>query len=108
MTSVEIDRVAPEDGVVVRRLEKQIRDYVNITRNMVWQRQAIFFAATTLTACYFDAATAIACYGAVLATEAVDHVLARRAADAGAGLSGASGPRRPGHPGEAGELRRTA
>lgn len=80
MAAIEGTALGLRDTMQIARLEKQIRDYVNITRSLVWQRQAIFFAATTLTAAYFDATTAVACYGAVLATEAVDHVLARRVA----------------------------
>ncbi|MGV6847799.1 MAG: sensor histidine kinase [Marinibacterium sp.] len=80
MTVADHTALEPQPAIRIARLEKQIRDYVNITRNLVWQRQAIFFAATTLTAAYFDAATAVACYGAVLATELVDMALTRRVA----------------------------
>lgn len=80
MAATDIAAPVSHQTLESRRLEKQIRDYINMVRNLVWQRQAIFFAATTLTACYFDAAVAIACYSAVLATEVVDYVLMRRVA----------------------------
>ncbi|MCB1363513.1 MAG: HAMP domain-containing histidine kinase [Rhodobacteraceae bacterium] len=59
-------------------MERQLKDYVSITARLIWQRQSIFFAATTLTAFYFDPARSIACYGAVLFTEVLDLILARR------------------------------
>lgn len=58
--------------------ERQLKDYVGVTSRLIWQRQSIFFAATTLTAFYFDPANSIACYGAVLFTEVLDLILARR------------------------------
>lgn len=64
-----------------RRLEMQLRDYVIITRKLVWQRQAIFFAATLLAAAYYDARIAFTTYAAVLATEVVDHVMAYQVAN---------------------------
>ena len=59
-------------------MERQLKDYVSITARLIWQRQSIFFAATALTAFYFDPARSIACYGAVLFTEVLDLILARR------------------------------
>ncbi|MFV0514155.1 MAG: sensor histidine kinase [Jhaorihella sp.] len=59
-------------------MERQLKDYVAITARLIWQRQSIFFAATTLTAFYFDPARSIACYAAVLFTEVLDLILARR------------------------------
>ncbi|WP_088647940.1 sensor histidine kinase [Marinibacterium profundimaris] len=64
------------DRAQERKQERQLRDYVTITRKLVWQRQAIFFAATILAASYYDASIAFTTYAAVLATEIVDHVLA--------------------------------
>ena len=60
------------------RLEGQLRDYVHATTSLLWQRQAIFFAATLLTAFYFDATTAMASYAGVLFSEVLDLILARR------------------------------
>ena len=60
------------------RLEQQIRDYYNVSTKLIWQRQAIFLAATILTAFYFDPSKSFGCYGAVLFTELVDLMLARR------------------------------
>jgi len=60
------------------RMERQIRDYFRVAKDLIWQRQAIFFAATVLTAFYFDPSKSLACYGAVLFTEVVDLILARR------------------------------
>lgn len=58
--------------------ERQLRDYVGSTSRLIWQRQSIFFAATTLTAFYFDPSKSLACYGAVLFTEVLDLLLARK------------------------------
>ncbi|MCA0869803.1 HAMP domain-containing histidine kinase [Seohaeicola saemankumensis] len=60
------------------QLEQQIRDYYIISTKLIWQRQAIFLAATILTSFYFDPSKSFGCYGAVLFTELVDLVLARR------------------------------
>lgn len=59
-------------------LERQLKDYVGITKKLIWQRQAIFLAATLLSAFYFDAVTAIVCYSVVLFTEIFDLSLERR------------------------------
>lgn len=59
----------------VAHLEQRLKDYVAIGRKLIWQRQAIFLAATVLGATYYDAKTAITCYLGVVATEAMDIVL---------------------------------
>lgn len=63
------------------RLKQQLTDYFETSTKLIWQRQAIFFSATTLTAFYFDPAKSFACYGAVLFTELVDLALNRRIDD---------------------------
>ena len=65
---------------VVGHTEQRLKDYVAIGRKLIWQRQAIFLAATVLAAVYFDPGTAIICYLGVLSTEALDIVLNRRIA----------------------------
>ena len=60
------------------RQEQQIRDYFQAVSGLIWQRQAIFFAATVLTMFYFDPAKSLACYGAVLLTEVIDLLVDRR------------------------------
>lgn len=60
------------------RMERQIRDYIGVTVALIWQRQAIFLAATILTLFYFEPAKSLACYAAVLFTELNDLVLTRR------------------------------
>lgn len=64
-------------------LEQQIRDYYAISTKLIWQRQAIFLAATILTSFYFDASKSFFCYGAVLLTELIDLILSRRVATRG-------------------------
>ncbi|MFC3117806.1 hypothetical protein ACFOHS_04015 [Jhaorihella thermophila] len=59
-------------------LERQLKDYFANTKNLMLQRQSIFFAATTLTAFYFDPVISFMCYGLVLLTEAIDLFLTRR------------------------------
>ncbi|CAN0575199.1 unnamed protein product, partial [Ectocarpus sp. 12 AP-2014] len=61
-----------------RLLEVQIRDYAVITRRLIWQRQAIFLAATLLAASYYSAAISFSTYATILATEIGDHLLAHK------------------------------
>lgn len=58
--------------------ERQLRDYVEITKKLIWQRQASFLAAMLLSAFYFDAAMALMCYAGLLFTEVLDLMLTRR------------------------------
>jgi signal transduction histidine kinase len=60
------------------RLERQLKDYIDVTSKLIWQRQAIFLSITLLTAYYFDPAKAWACYGGVLFTEVLDQLLVPR------------------------------
>ncbi len=62
----------------LERLERQLKDYVGITTKLIWQRQAIFLAATLLSIIYFDPMMPLLCYGIVLITEVFDLSLARR------------------------------
>lgn len=78
MVAIDPNTPDPADPAGTRLLERQLRDYFDITRKLVWQRQAIFIAATLLTASYYDAVIAFSTYAAVLATEALDHVMAFR------------------------------
>jgi signal transduction histidine kinase len=59
-------------------LERQLKDYLGVTSKLIWQRQSIFFAATTLAVFYFDPVKAIGCYAAVLFSEVLDLLLARQ------------------------------
>ena len=68
--------VSPWDSV--GNLEQRLKDYVGISRKLIWQRQAIFFSATCLGAVYFDPVTAVLCYLGVLATEILDIILNNR------------------------------
>ena len=74
-----VDRLLRLNGKWLRGdlLERQLKDYFDNTKNLLWQRQSIFFAATTLTAFYFDPAISLMCYGLVLLTEVIDLVLTR-------------------------------
>jgi signal transduction histidine kinase len=67
-----------QDWQKPERLERQLRDYVDVTTNLIWQRQAIFLAATLLTAFYFNATTAVITYSGVLCSEVLDLIVARR------------------------------
>ncbi|MGH1353560.1 MAG: sensor histidine kinase [Thalassovita sp.] len=67
-----------KDWLQPDRLERQLRDYIDVTTNLLWQRQAIFLAATLLTAFYFDATTAFVTYAGVLFSEVLDLIVARR------------------------------
>ena len=79
MSVVDID--TPEDGSAwfkLERLERQLKDYVGITTKLLWQRQAIFLAATMLAIFYFDPTMPLLCYAMVLMTDIFDLSLARR------------------------------
>lgn len=58
--------------------EQSLRDYVDIGRRLVLQRQAIFLAATVLEVGYFDPVIAITCYLGVLSSEILDMLLFRK------------------------------
>ena len=60
------------------RLERQIRDYVDVSVKLVWQRQGIFLAATLLAVFYFNPILALATYSGVLFSELMDYVLVRQ------------------------------
>ena len=75
-----VENKIPEKNVLLTgtRLNRQLADYTWCINNLIWQRQAIFFAATILTATYYQAHWAMLCYGVVLLTEVIDLSLARR------------------------------
>ena len=60
------------------RLERQLKDYVDATTGLLWQRQAIFMSATLLTAFYFDPKISFISYTGVLFSEVLDLIAARR------------------------------
>ena len=66
-----------EDMYPIQRLERQLKDYINVSENLIWQRQAIFLSATLLAAFYFSPAISFSSYAAVLFTEVLDLILAR-------------------------------
>ncbi|PIE07080.1 MAG: two-component sensor histidine kinase [Rhodobacterales bacterium] len=55
--------------------EQRIKDYIHTTMRLIWQRQAIFLAATLLSAFYFDPVRTFACYSGVLFSEVLDMLL---------------------------------
>jgi signal transduction histidine kinase len=65
------------DWLPIDRLERQLKDYINVSENLIWQRQAIFLAATLLAAFYFNPVISFSSYAAVLFTEVLDLILAR-------------------------------
>jgi hypothetical protein len=66
-----------DDWYPIDRLERQLKDYINVSENLIWQRQAIFLAATLLAAFYFSPVVSFSSYAAVLFTEVLDLILAR-------------------------------
>lgn len=58
--------------------EKLIKDYVVLLNQVVWQRQASFFAAAVLAALYFDPLWTFSTYALVVVTEMLDLMLARK------------------------------
>lgn len=66
-----------DDWFPIDRLERQLKDYINVSENLIWQRQAIFLAATLLAAFYFSPVVSFSAYAGVLFTEVLDLILAR-------------------------------
>lgn len=58
--------------------EQSIKDYITLSNQLVWLRQASFLAATILAAFYYDPAMIFMCYGAVVLTEVLDMQLGRQ------------------------------
>ncbi|MBV7380155.1 sensor histidine kinase [Maritimibacter dapengensis] len=59
--------------------EERIKDYIDLTNKLIWQRQASFLAAALLAAFYFDPFSTIACYIGVFLSELLDQILGARA-----------------------------
>ncbi len=78
MTTDDLPDAAASPWDSVGALEQRLKDYVGIGRKLIWQRQAIFLAATILGTVYFDPTLAIVCYLGVLTTEIMDIVLVRQ------------------------------
>jgi len=60
--------------------EQRIKDYVDLVSELIWHRQASFFAAAVLAVFYFDPVSTIICYGGVFLGEILDMKLGTRAA----------------------------
>jgi signal transduction histidine kinase len=77
MSSTEFPAQRAAQTEAVSHREQALRDYVDIGRRLLLQRQVIFLAATVLGVGYFDPVVAITCYLGVLTTEIMDMVLFR-------------------------------
>ncbi|MGK7651024.1 sensor histidine kinase [Roseovarius sp. B08] len=66
---------APGDWFASQGREQRIKDYMVLSNQLIWQRQASFFAAAVLAAFYFDPVSIFACYGVVVLTEMLDQIL---------------------------------
>lgn len=66
---------APRDWFASQGREQRIKDYMALSNQLIWQRQASFFAAALLAALYFDPISIFACYGVVVLTEMLDQIL---------------------------------
>lgn len=62
----------------IDRLEHQLKDYVETTLRLFWQRQALFLLSMILTIFYFDSEKTFYCYGLILITEILDVLIAKR------------------------------
>lgn len=67
-----------DDPVSMERLRRQLKDFVNVGDNLIWQRQGIFIATLVLAGFYFDPLISGYCYAAILFTEVMDMVFSRR------------------------------
>jgi signal transduction histidine kinase len=59
--------------------EQSIKDYISLSNQLVWKRQASFLGATILAALYYDPISIFAYYAVVVLTELLDVLLGRRA-----------------------------
>jgi signal transduction histidine kinase len=58
--------------------EQSIKDYLFLANQLIWKRQASFFAAAILSALYFDPISIFAYYGVVVLSEVLDLFLGRK------------------------------
>ncbi|MBF9060106.1 sensor histidine kinase [Rhodobacterales bacterium HKCCSP123] len=70
---------APVDWFNPVGREQRIKDYIQLSNQLMWQRQASFLAAAILAAFYFDPVWTFVCYTAVVLTEVLDQILGREA-----------------------------
>lgn len=75
MTVVRTKRTRRSEWFDSTGREQRIRDYVELSAQLIWKRQATFLAATMLAAFYFDPVRMIACYGLLLLAEVFDLML---------------------------------
>ena len=61
----------------IDRLEHQLKDYVETTLKLFWQRQTVFLFSMILTISYFDSTLMLFCYVLILITEMFDVLIAR-------------------------------
>lgn len=57
--------------------EHRIKDYIVLSNQLIWQRQASFLAAAMLAAFYFNPITTLGFYTVVVLTELLDEILGR-------------------------------
>ena len=70
---------APKDWFASEGREQRIKEYMALSNELIWQRQASFFAAAILAAFYFDPISIFACFGVVVLTEMLDQILGKHA-----------------------------
>ncbi len=58
--------------------EQRIKDYIILLNQLIWQRQASFFAAAMLAMFYFEPISTLTCYVIVALAETLDQSLGRR------------------------------
>ncbi|KPQ15434.1 MAG: two-component system, OmpR family, sensor histidine kinase KdpD [Rhodobacteraceae bacterium HLUCCO18] len=58
--------------------EQRIKDYMVLTNQLIWKRQASFFAVAVLAALYYDPVWALTCYVIVSFAEILDQRLGRQ------------------------------
>ncbi len=76
--TMQLDRMVK---VPDTRLLQNIKDYTAVSLSLLWQRQAIFFATTLLTAFYFDPINAAIFYCTILFCELQDIMIAHKVAN---------------------------
>ncbi|MCB5198620.1 HAMP domain-containing histidine kinase [Loktanella sp. TSTF-M6] len=81
MTFLQALSASPRRWFSVHGREQKIKDYIALSNQLIWKRQASFLAAAILAAFYFDPSSVVLCYAFVVFSEILDLRLGSVAAN---------------------------
>jgi signal transduction histidine kinase len=79
MKDLRASLLSPADWFNPVGREQRIKDYIELSNQLMLQRQGSFLAAALLAAFYFDPISTFICYTVVVLTEVLDQMLGRQA-----------------------------